>query len=350
MLIKTFAPVIITTLNRFDHFKQCLESLENCKYADETDVYIALDYPPSEEYEEGWKLIDRYIRDKEKQNGFKNLIVYRRTENYFFSGRGNLRVAINDLPKNVDRYITSEDDNIFSPLFLEYMNLCLEKYEDNPDVVCVTGYSYPVDWSRSEGATIQLQNFNASAWGWAWWREKKNKIENDFLDEILFHNATIDIKNGKYKRLIAPALIEYTDYIKGADVKLQKRMTDVGMRIYIAMRDKYVVSPLISFVRNKGFDGSGQYCGNNQHLLDNSNALTYDYVHQPIYESDNFNIVENNNDLLEENRCKLSKFDNRSYGSLCKSMMVIWEVKLLGISYVRIKYKLKSLLKKLVNY
>ena len=49
------APVIIGTLNRFEHFHDCLESLEKCTMADETDVYVALDYPPSEKYVEGWK-------------------------------------------------------------------------------------------------------------------------------------------------------------------------------------------------------------------------------------------------------------------------------------------------------
>lgn len=46
MEIKQYAPVVIPTLNRYDHFKACLESLEKCK----TDVYVVLDFSPSEEY------------------------------------------------------------------------------------------------------------------------------------------------------------------------------------------------------------------------------------------------------------------------------------------------------------
>lgn len=34
MEIKQYAPVVIPTLNRYDHFKACLESLEKCRGVD----------------------------------------------------------------------------------------------------------------------------------------------------------------------------------------------------------------------------------------------------------------------------------------------------------------------------
>ena len=48
--IKEFAPVLIPTLNRYEHFKRCLESLERCTWAEKTDVYVALDFPPSDKF------------------------------------------------------------------------------------------------------------------------------------------------------------------------------------------------------------------------------------------------------------------------------------------------------------
>ncbi len=53
MEITTYAPVLIPTLNRYEHFKRCLESLELCTGADKTDVYVGLDFPPSEKYHKG---------------------------------------------------------------------------------------------------------------------------------------------------------------------------------------------------------------------------------------------------------------------------------------------------------
>lgn len=37
----THAPVGIVTPNRYEHFKQCLESLERCTGADKTEVHVA---------------------------------------------------------------------------------------------------------------------------------------------------------------------------------------------------------------------------------------------------------------------------------------------------------------------
>ena len=77
------APVIIPTLNRYSHFKQCLDSLELCTLADKTIVYVALDFPPSEKYIDGWRKIDNYLRDKKSHNNFRKLIVYEGESTYF---------------------------------------------------------------------------------------------------------------------------------------------------------------------------------------------------------------------------------------------------------------------------
>lgn len=112
------APVIIGTLNRFEHFHDCLESLEKCTMADETDVYVALDFPPSEKYVEGWKKIDAYLKEKESNNHFHKLIVYRRNQNCGVGGpTSNFALLHAEMRKNFEYYIISEDDNVFSPNF-----------------------------------------------------------------------------------------------------------------------------------------------------------------------------------------------------------------------------------------
>lgn len=79
---KFYAPVIIVTLDRVEHFKRCLESLEECTGAENTDVYVALDYPPSEKYIAGWEKNNVYISEKETNHHFKSFHVLRRERNY----------------------------------------------------------------------------------------------------------------------------------------------------------------------------------------------------------------------------------------------------------------------------
>lgn len=48
-----FYPVIIPTLNRIKHLKDCIESLKHNTYASETELVIGLDFPVTEEHKIG---------------------------------------------------------------------------------------------------------------------------------------------------------------------------------------------------------------------------------------------------------------------------------------------------------
>lgn len=246
-----YAPVIIPTLNRYEHFKQCLESLENCTGADCTDVYVALDYPPSEKYVDGWEKVDSYLHEKELDNKFKSLIVYRRKENYFFSGKGNGKTAINDLPAEVDRYIFSEDDNLFSRNFLMYVNDALEKYKEDPNCISVCGYNY-------KGVTLDDYPFNCyfsreySAWGVGFWRKKRKEIDSiinrNYAESIMssWHNIWTIYKNEP--RLLNTIIL---------NLDCGRIFGDTMIVSYQYLNKKYSLFPKVSKVRNMGFDGSG---------------------------------------------------------------------------------------------
>jgi len=54
MKITKFAPVLITTMNRYKHLKRCLDSLSKNIHASKTQLYIALDAPASEGHKKGY--------------------------------------------------------------------------------------------------------------------------------------------------------------------------------------------------------------------------------------------------------------------------------------------------------
>lgn len=54
---KIYAPVIIPTLNRIEHLKRCIESLEKNTGADKTEVFVSLDFPPSDKYLQGYECV-----------------------------------------------------------------------------------------------------------------------------------------------------------------------------------------------------------------------------------------------------------------------------------------------------
>lgn len=56
-----YAPILIPTMCRYNHFFRLIESLKVNTWAKYTDIYIGLDYPPSSKYEEGYKQICEYL-------------------------------------------------------------------------------------------------------------------------------------------------------------------------------------------------------------------------------------------------------------------------------------------------
>lgn len=252
-----YAPVVITTLNRYEHFKRCLESLERCTGADKTEVYVGLDYPPSEKYIDGWKKIDGYLRQKEQSSGFKKLIVYRRETNYFFSEKGNLKTLVSDLPQEYDSYIATEDDNEFSPCFLEYMNQNLEKYKDDSTVFSICGFLSPKEDLPSFGGYSQFMANRYVAWGVGKWKTKSVEY-----NAFACRNNVIKLVKSRVVR----NFFEETnnEWILCGLVKMSKGghlLGDVIVDAYLVYNNMRCVFPTISMVRNNGMDGSGQHCG-----------------------------------------------------------------------------------------
>lgn len=115
--MKNRAPVLICTLNRYVHFKRCVESLASCTHASETDLFIGFDYPAKSEHWEGYKLIKEYLP---RIFGFKSVNI---TEQITNVGRDENWFSMQRLVLDqYDRIIISEDDNEFSSNFLDFVN------------------------------------------------------------------------------------------------------------------------------------------------------------------------------------------------------------------------------------
>lgn len=117
-IIEEYVPVIIPTLCRFEHFKRCVESLQKCVGAKETELYVGVDYPAKPSHQEGHDKIIDYLNAG--LNGFKKVVVFQHKEN--LGATGNLYFLNNEVKKNHYASIWSEDDNFFSPNFLLFIN------------------------------------------------------------------------------------------------------------------------------------------------------------------------------------------------------------------------------------
>ena len=274
METKQYAPVIIPTLNRYEHFKRCLDSLERCTGADKTDVYVGLDYPPSEKYVEGWEKIDAYLIEKEKKNGFKNLYVRRRNHNCGVCKEGsNVNLLYEEVSKISDRFILVEDDNEYSPNFLEYINYGLHVFKNDPQVKAISGFLPPMVPDFNEISYFKTKFSNA--WGTGYWTSKTWTYLKIGAESYI-HNVLRSWKKSLYLWEVRAASLNgflsmyfynktYGDVLKTAEAILEK---------------EYSIFPKISKVRNYGNDGSGVHSGKNKiyqkQIIDTAIHFQYD--------------------------------------------------------------------------
>jgi len=258
--IKKFAPVLIPTLDRYEHLKRCLDSLAKNTHASETLLYIALDAPAKDEHREGYNRIVEYL---DKISGFKKVIVIKREKN--FSAARNTLETLGDLFKKYDEIILSEDDNFFSPNFLDYINKGLQIFKNREDVFAICGYNYPIDIPTNYPYNFFLFK-GAPGWGIGLWKNKYNNIDlsvssvNEFLKS--YRNILKVTKDANY---LLPHLIDVVNknHVAG----------DTIFSMNMVKNNMFCILPTISKVRNYGLDGTGVHCG-----LTKKNS----FINQPI--------------------------------------------------------------------
>lgn len=175
-----YAPVAVTTLNRYDHLKRLIDSLERNTWAENTDLIISLDYPPSEKYVDGYKKTKDYLKWKKNNNKFKKILLFEQEKNL---GPIENFVWLKDyLIQNYDRWITAEDDIVFAPNFLVYMDKGLELFEDDESVQDICGCHDLGDIDH-QGNVIKHIWYHAH--GVATWRDKAIRIKDNYLETLL---------------------------------------------------------------------------------------------------------------------------------------------------------------------
>lgn len=251
--------------------KRLLESLERCKYADKTEVYIAVDFPAKESHVDGHSKIVSYLRNKKFI--FKETHIYYRDHNCGFGKNGNCNLLLKEIFRKYDRYIFTEDDNEFAPSFLEYININLEKYKDDPTVFSVCGYMFKDIIPDRRYTQLNMPIY--CAWGVGFWVDKRNDFglyfEDKKLSEIIDDPKVVNFFS-KRRKSIYIALLRMRES--------GQRLGDIIVSGYLIHKDMQCVFPMVSLVRNWGWDGTGTHGGSVE-----------GYNSQSINENENFDII-----------------------------------------------------------
>jgi len=243
-----FVPILISVLDRPIHFQKCIESLVKSPLAKATHLFIALDAPLAEKHKLGQSKVLSFI---ENIVGFKEVTLFKREKN--MGSSPNQFLAMKDIFKLYDRLIFTEDDNVFSPNFLDFMNQGLELFKGKQDIFSISGHNYLIDIPKSYSSNYYIWP-GFDAWGVGLWKEKWNRV--DFSSENNRKNALSVTKIIKLNAIAGnyiSALFQLAQYGVLHD--------DFAVCLHLIEKKMYSVFPVVSKVRNNGLDNSGENGG-----------------------------------------------------------------------------------------
>lgn len=288
-----YAAIIIPTLNRFKHLKRCVDSLLKNNESKFTDLYISVDYPPSDKYKNGYSDVINYVKTI---SGFSSVNLYYQEKNL---GPGlNRKFLENKISEKHDKYVFTDDDNEFSENFLAYINWGLEKYKNDETVYAICSTSdFEITNNGQNADYFRLPAY--TPYGTGHWLHKNKECEKYLIQSSLY-------KIYKSKKLQS-LLYAYSPmvYMWVADDSLRKvsamrgktdnlTYIDIWENVYCIVNNKTCVIPVLPKSRNWGLDGSGVHKNENDVLnyvpdvkLDdngnwNSNPIRYDTENEEL--------------------------------------------------------------------
>lgn len=241
-----YAPICIATLNRSQHLQACIESLKKNAWAKFTELYIALDFPPSEEYRGGYESVSELL--EKGIDGFRCVNIIKRDINY------GCEKNFNDLIEQVlikhNCFIAMEDDCVVAPDFIEYMDKCLDYFKDDPRVQSVSGYTRYELYAQKSNVVLTSAY---SAWGHGMWKttyyQMKEEVSIEHFEKyVKSFRCLNNLKRFKSKRVFS----RYMDMMLDGYVPFW----DTSFSIWLQMNDFYQVRPLETKVVNRGNDAT----------------------------------------------------------------------------------------------
>lgn len=266
------APVIVFNYNRPDHSQQVWDALSRNELANDTELYLYCDGPKDTASEEMKQRIlslheqaKQYAKDAIKAGLFKDVHVICSEKNKGL--RTSIISGATDVINKHGRVIVLEDDLVTSPYFLNYMNKALDKYESYRGVFSISAQSYvnPNEFPKDYPYDVYAYPTHQPT-GWATWADRWKLVDWD-IDKQL---APV-LANESYMR---NAFMRGGEDLYYRSLMERLRGLDVWSICFTLAHFKHhavSISPVVSYIHNIGFDGSGVNSGNKEDSFLNHN-------------------------------------------------------------------------------
>lgn len=242
-----YSPIIIFAFNRVDTLRNTVSSLLNNEEAKESELFVYVDGPRKQKPGEAEKVktVQEFVKTI---NGFMNVTYSFSEEN---KGLGTSIIAgVTEVINRYGRAIVLEDDLVFSSNFLAFMNDGLNRYENEQKVFSICGYTNKVKVPKGYDHDAYFCT-RSSSWGWGTWADRWNTVDWELKDW------------SRYKKM-GRAFNRWG----GSDCfRMLRSVKECGATSWAIrfgffqfLQDKLSLFPIVSKVRNDGFDGAGTNC------------------------------------------------------------------------------------------
>jgi hypothetical protein len=172
------APIALFAYNRADYAERALRALARCPELADSPFYIFCDGAKSAA---GKAKVDA-ARNVVREHAPKHATIVERETNFGLAR--SIRTGVTELCEKYGRIIVLEDDLEVSSTFLGYMNAGLDRYAEDPRVMEIVGYMYPVEVAGPHDALFLPVT---CSWGWATWARAWAKLDSgqDWYDRML---------------------------------------------------------------------------------------------------------------------------------------------------------------------
>ncbi len=244
------APVILFTYNRPEHTKRTIEALAANEMAAETDLYVYSDAAKKDTDREKVQEIRNYVAGV---TGFARVELRSREVNFGLAK--NVIEGVTEIVNTYGRVIVLEDDLVTNRYFLRFMNDALARYEKEPKVTGITGFSHFGDEVELPYQSY-FNTLTGTSWSWATWADRWRDFDAECAD------WTRMISDEKLRR----AFNYDNTYNFYKIMKMQQtdeKTNSWAIRWYWSnfRKGALILSPTRSLVSNEGWDGSGIHCG-----------------------------------------------------------------------------------------
>ena len=237
------APIVLFTYNRLEHTKRTVEALKVNFLAQDSKLYIFSDGPKNEDDRLKIEKLRNYLKTV---SGFKSVKIFENEENKGLAP--SLIAGINRIFENYEKIIVFEDDILSSPYTLEFLNDCLDIYENDANVGMIHGHI-----EKIKDLPPLFFDKKAGCWAWATWKRAWNEINFDgqyLLDEIRkAHKENEFDLEGAYP------------YIKMLQKQIMGKNSSWAIRVYASffLKDILTLYPGKSYAQHIGYDLGTHY-------------------------------------------------------------------------------------------